>query len=493
MSTAFVPGCRHDVFVSYAHVDDVVPVGAPQGWVTTFVSELRRLLAGQLGRLDNHSVWMDHRLQGNDAVTPTILTEADNSATLLVILSQGYLRSKWCCHELDTFLNRVKTLRQRGTRVFVIEKQRLDRDRWPSELKDLRGYAFWEWHGPPAPETPTYTLGDPELRPPDKHTYYLRLNDLSFELASELCQLQSAKEDCISAKEDRIKVFLAEVTDDLEEKRQEVKRYLDQHGLQVLPDNYYPNDPEAFRRAQENDLAGCKLFAQLLSPIVGQRPPGAENGFPALQYRIAGEIAQEKELPIIQWRSPDLDLDADSTIIPAQRALLEAETVMAVPIEEFKAEVVKRAKAPPPPPAPLSKELFVFINHSDEDAELANWCREVIDRGPDSWGYTLPLQELPPRKLRQQLENNLLTSDVILWFYGHAPRAWVHEQLQNFRKLASGRKRRPLGLAICRCPPPDNPELAVKLPHMRVFDWRSALSESELRGFLENLETTGHP
>jgi hypothetical protein len=138
----------------------------------------------------------------------------------------------------------------------------------------------------------------------------------------------------------------------------------------------------------------------------------------------------------------------------------------------------------------------VFINHSDEDAELAKWCREVIRKGIENerkqWGFALPLQELPPRKLRKQLEDNLLTSDVILWLYRHVPRAWVHEQLQHFRKLASGRKRRPLGLAICRCPPPENPDLDIWLPSMRELG-RSKLSESELREFLENLETECDP
>ena len=486
MSNTFAPGYKHDVFVSYAHVDDIVPQGASHGWVTTFVSQLRCLLAAQLGRMDNHSIWMDHRLQGNDAVSPTILTGADDSATLLLILSQGYLNSEWCSRERDAFLKKVKTLRNAGTPVFVVEKQRIDRDQWPGELQELKGYRFWEWNGLPGPETPAYTLAYP-VPMPDEHSYYLRLNDLSFDLASVLRQLQSPTKD-------RVRVFLAQVTDDLEEKRDEVKRYLDQHGLKVLPDNYYPNDPKEFRRAQENDLADCKLFVQLLSSVVGKRPEGAENGFPHLQY----QIAKDAELPILQWRSPDIDLDAK--MIDVQRVLLEAETVIAVPLEEFKAEVVKRAMPQPTPPhhpGPNdnghSNELFVFINHSDEDAELAKWCREVIKRGRKTWGYALPLQEGSPRKLRKQLEDNLLTSDVILWLYGHAPRTWVHEQLQYFRKLASGRKMRPRGLAVCRCPPPENPELDVKLPFMCEFDWRSAPNEADLCRFLESLETAGAP
>lgn len=493
MSTAFAPGYKHDVFVSYAHVDDVQPVGVAHGWVTTFVMELRNRLAKQLGRMDNHSVWMDYRLQGNDVINPTILEKARNSATLLLILSEGYVSSEWCNRERAAFLNRVETLRSEGRRIFVIEKQRLDPSRWPRELQNLRGYPFWEWN---ALKTHARTLGDPAPRL-DEHSYYLRLEHLSFELAVVLRQLQQQHTD------DRVKVFLAEVTDDLEEKRQDVKRYLDQHGLEVLPHNYYPNNSKEFRRAQENDLTGCKLFVQLLNSTVGKCPEGAENGFPELQYRIATEISRETKLSIVQWRSPDLDLDAESQISDVQRALLEAETVMAVPIEEFKAEVVKRAVAAPEHEdgddpkvdngSESEKELFVFINHSDEDVELAKWCREVIKRRRKTWGYVLPFKDGSPRKLRKQLEDNLLTSDVILWLYGYVPRAWVQEQLQNFRKLAWRRKRRPLGLALCRCPPPDNPDPDIWLPRMHEIDWRTDLNETALWRFLENLETAGDP
>ena len=35
---AFVPNYKHDIFVSYAHVDDEPFPGADKGWVTTLLS-----------------------------------------------------------------------------------------------------------------------------------------------------------------------------------------------------------------------------------------------------------------------------------------------------------------------------------------------------------------------------------------------------------------------------------------------------------------------
>ncbi|HYQ91081.1 MAG TPA: hypothetical protein VES89_03145, partial [Candidatus Competibacteraceae bacterium] len=62
MSAAFVTGFEHDVFVSYAHVDNqplLVPGGVPAGWVNTLVENLKRLLSQQLGRKDWGKLWFD--------------------------------------------------------------------------------------------------------------------------------------------------------------------------------------------------------------------------------------------------------------------------------------------------------------------------------------------------------------------------------------------------------------------------------------------------
>jgi hypothetical protein len=145
MSANYVPGYKHDVFVSYAHVDDSVPEGLQgscSGWVTTLVGNLRRALARKLGRADNHSVWMDYQLSGNDTV-PAILDELRQSATLIVFLSQGYLISDWCLREKAAFLNRAKDFSQ----IFVVEMDSLGEEPGSRgglrEIADIKGYRFW--------------------------------------------------------------------------------------------------------------------------------------------------------------------------------------------------------------------------------------------------------------------------------------------------------------------------------------------------------------
>ena len=70
---SYVPGNAHDIFVSYAHVDDLTDREDEDGWVTALVKKLKNRLAQLLGRQDNFSLWYDHQLRRNVLVTPEII------------------------------------------------------------------------------------------------------------------------------------------------------------------------------------------------------------------------------------------------------------------------------------------------------------------------------------------------------------------------------------------------------------------------------------
>ena len=81
--------------MSYARVDDVPVFGIK--WVSMLLQDLRTLLAQKMGRPDAFSIWWDETdLRGNHAVTPEIRTTLQQSATMLLVLSPGYLASQWC-------------------------------------------------------------------------------------------------------------------------------------------------------------------------------------------------------------------------------------------------------------------------------------------------------------------------------------------------------------------------------------------------------------
>ena len=53
---------ENDIFVSYAHVDNIPLSGVSKGWVETFIDNLSTKLAQKIGRTDLFKIWDDRLL-----------------------------------------------------------------------------------------------------------------------------------------------------------------------------------------------------------------------------------------------------------------------------------------------------------------------------------------------------------------------------------------------------------------------------------------------
>lgn len=261
--SVYVPQYQHDIFVSYAQIDDQALIGADKGWVTTLINGLKIKLGQKLGRADAFSLWMDSEAQGNNPVTPETLKSLESAATMVLILSPGYIESQLCQLELDTFINKVGIS---AGRVFIIEHDEMEIDERPEGLKDLLGYKFWLRDDTGR----IHTLATPQPHPEERE-YYQRLDDLAHQLADKLKALKKEAKTIDKPPEvltnseisPKNTVFIAKVTADLEERRNEVIRYLDQQGMHILPNKEY--SLTTIKQELEEDLAKSCLFVQLLS------------------------------------------------------------------------------------------------------------------------------------------------------------------------------------------------------------------------------------
>jgi len=480
----YVQDGQHDIFVSYAHVDNQPLEGTDRGWVTTLVGNLSNFLARKLGTR-SVSLWMDRELAGHAPFTPAIMDAVRQTATLVVVVSPAYLNSEWCSRERETFLKLVRERSRSDSRVFMVEIDKVDRNDLPAEFGGLLGYRFWvqdrEGRAP-------RTLATPKPSP-DEREYWDRLLDLSDELAQELKRLKAMGQ--VQARDDRPDamatpqgpaIFLAETTDDLEEEREEVKGYLKQARLRVLPESYYPrDDPAAFKQMMEKDLAQCTVFVQLLSGIAGRKPAGFPQGYPGLQH----DCAAQANKVILQWRSRDLDVDKvrDSDY----RHLLEESTVQATGLEEFKRAIVEEARRSPKPPVPHSPNIFVFVNADFPDHTLAEAVHKwLLDHNLES---SMPFDHGDPSKNREDLEDNLRNCDAVIIIYGASSASWVRYQLLQNRKIIAEREKPLLALVVFEGPPaaPPKVELNIGLRNMRTVKCHNGLDDTALREFVESL------
>jgi hypothetical protein len=476
----------HKVFVSYAHVDDqpqyVPPSGfvneAPLGWVATLTRLLRLKLDEHLGRRNACHIWVDYELRGSDILHEAIKGELEQSGAFVGVLSHGYLAAAWCCDELRFYLGCFGA--ELGNRIFLIEKYPIDvDDPLPNELEYLwrgrqarRGYQFWypDRNGQPR----TYATPIPDPRDPAEKEYFRLIDDLARDLRTQLRGGSGPGDGGgrgAGAPEpyrpltggDAVRgVLLAEVTSDLEPRRQAVRRYLEQRGILVFPENPYPRGRTEFEAGIDRDLRRSELFVQLLGGMPGGRSPDVPEGYAWLQL----DRAQHGNVPILQWRSTELDLDEIEW--PRQRELLELETVRATSLESFKRSVVAAlAQRPAPRPSRhISGLPLIFLNVEPQHSDAAAQIREAVG---DRVAWVKPLYQGSAEEVRIDLEQNVIDCDAMVMVYA-GNTGWLRAQLRTFNKLAPRRERRVQAIIVVNASQEGQPELGFDLHDVVVAD-----------------------
>src|SRR5579864_796603 len=350
----FVPGFKHDLFVSYASVDNE-PDGKVR-WVSHFRDDLEIALRQRLGQdikifFDSADLRAHHELS-------QLLEDAGNSAIFLAMLSPSYIspERKWPLAELKAFVNAPGAgakIAGEPNRIVTIEIFPVEEGKLPQELQDLKRTRFYDRH----PETRAELKLTPES---DPKAYNERVHQLAHQLVQLLRELRDrrAKDaptaDTVTAPEPtaaRSKgsvtppgrpfagktVLLAQVTDDLYSQRQQVQSYLEDLGVKVIPDGEYPEGGAKFAAAVKTDMEKADLFVQLLSQMRSFKPEDlrASDNEQAKSYaQFQYDAALRRGVPVLQWRHPDIKPEEG----PRQnwdRQLLEGPDVRVMGLQEF--------------------------------------------------------------------------------------------------------------------------------------------------------------
>jgi len=490
---AYVHPDKPDIFLSYAHVDDEPDAAFSDrpGWVTTLVRSLEKRLAKKLGRVDSYEIWRDAKLAGHVDLTPDIIGRVRDAAVLLLVLSPAYLASEWCRRELGVFCEAIRGRKAADRRIFVVEFDRVNPTRKFPEIADIKGFRFWVED--PDTRNPE-TLGYPIVREKDDE-YHKRVNDLCIELVRQLetlKQREDAAPESVAATgpDTRPHVYLAEVTEDLDTRRDAIRRHLDQAGFRVLPDaEPSHDDPEAYRLTVDADLARCVVFVQLLSDTPGRRLKGSELSYVALQH----QRAVAARMPVLQWRSRQLDTGSEE-IPEDHRRRLDGPTVAATDLSEFKSlivETVKKLTAPPPPARDQSAlgdaDKLVFVDAEETDLEAARTIVGFFEA--HGIGTLPPVRGATPEAIRTALTTRMLACDGMVLVHGNNP-DWPVLQWTHFRKVKAEREAAIRAVGLCDLPPPEKPMKAddvLHLPLAHVIDCRDGLTPDKFATFLRAL------
>jgi hypothetical protein len=170
----------HDVFISYAHIDNQPLIEGQAGWIATLHHALERRLEQLLG--ETIKIWRDPKLRGNDYFDGEIVSNVIKASVLVAVLSPRYVRSEWCSKELKKF---VEEAARRGgmhiekkSHIFKVIKTPIPLEEHPTEVQGLLGYEFFQRD----PETQRLIEFNQVLGQDAPHKFLAKLEDLAFDI-----------------------------------------------------------------------------------------------------------------------------------------------------------------------------------------------------------------------------------------------------------------------------------------------------------------------
>ena len=244
-------------------------------------------------------------------------------------------------------------------------------------------------------------------------------------------------------------VLLLDVTDDLVPRRHEIRAYLEQSGILVLPEKRYSRDDMALHRTQMlTDLERSRACVQILGPLTGDRSDHP-RGMAWLRYEAIRDSGAT--VPFVQWRDPDLDLDGIADV--DARDLLLPSSVRTDRFPDFRRAVADIALKPPQRAKPLATRnaLSVFVNSDLLDRSLGARVAQWLAAN----GFMVLEPPQATADAREEWETNLRYCDSLMLVYGQTKPSWVKTQILLSNKVI---RETPLDpICVCVGPPVPDP------------------------------------
>jgi hypothetical protein len=484
----------YDLFISYAHIDDLSPFGEEKGWIDLLHERLSVLLAQALGY--EPRIWRDgHRLQGNDELGGAIGAGVTRSLLLVPVLSPRYVQSDWCNREMEAFHAAQGSAHAPGSpafrsRVFKVVKTPLPehlRECEPAHIRNLIGYQFY------GEDESSGVLTEFSPAPTDKQ-YWRTLHRLVSDIKQTLIELKhtpsahpaptvdaptagatthaaptltSTPPDASAAKATTHTpglanaaqaqaaapskfVYLAETTGDLAREREEVRDELRQRGYGVLPEHRLPLDERRqIEEAVRADLARCGLSVHMVGARYGSTPEDDPASVVQIQERLAAERgAADSTFQRLLWTPPGLGTPALEVTDARQKSFVETlhtgltagAELLQTTVEDLKTRAVEKltasAKAQAAEAAAGSKRTKlkqVYLICENRDREFVRPIKQYLFK--EQFEVITWLEgDAGAERLTEYHRKNLRECDAALIYFGSGDEPWVRKNLEDLEK-----------------------------------------------------------
>lgn len=388
---------------------------------------------------------------------------------MISVVSPPFVHSEFCRREVEKFWQGAEHTGGRWiedkARLLKVLKTAVSEQQMPPRLSDIFsppfGFEFFELDA----ETGRVREFDETFGPALKQRFFERVYDLAYDacqVLSVLKQVRAKEDSSIKADPDRQWVYLATTTSDVQDERDRIRRELLERGHAVLPDAPLPMLARDVEATVQECLGKCTIAIHLLGRHYGVTPEDSSESIPALQVRLT---AQHQNLQRLVWMPGEgtiADERQQSFLVRVQEdpTLHDRAEIIEGNLNLLKKDLIRRLASPEekPPVTALGKvsggapKLYLICDAKDE-ANLESLEDYLFDQGLD---VSLPAFEGGDADAAALHQENLLTCDAVLVYYGSAPKAWVDIKLRELLKAAGYGREAPIGVQAVYIAPPDD-------------------------------------
>jgi hypothetical protein len=454
---AVVPGFQHDLFISYAHLDDTPWNEGGDGWVTEFVRTLRDFLRREER---SYQEWFDPKLRTGNDFNLAIQEAISHSAILLCVLSPAYHASSYCRKEIvqfracppPSFSLKVGTY----SRVQAILLQELARSNWPPELRSTSPHTFFDSEG--------RRISKPQ-REDETHPYLKGLWRTRDSILETLREMQRQKQrgttTDTSYRSEAFQgveptVYLADVSDELFQKRENLRRVLGEmrgFGVKGWADRL-------------GALSGWDVSIHMFGRYAGAPAAGRDVHISRVQLEEALE-ANPSRRPVV-WLARELEPgDGDS---PAHQEFLGSLLkrpgieLVRMSFEDLKDEIQRRVMVNRRARRPAGDPIIHIWHQANDTVPIAPLRQHLKENncGISTYEYS--------RERLQELQSKLAFCDGLVVPYRVDTKSWAEDAMSEAFQLRRSEER-PLAFAAVDLAPAQDTEFNFE--HPRVVPVRS--------------------
>jgi hypothetical protein len=469
-----------DILIVFADRDNETGNTNEPGWVLQFRKFLELMLTQVLGEKPKILLKSD-----SDKITSPGL---DNACVMIPVLSRNFVESGECLDNLETFYKATESRQGSGARIFKVFKSPLGVLAQPPRLRELLGYEMYQID-PDSGDMQEYT---DYFSTEAERQYWMKMVDLTYDIYDTLLRIKNNEGKTELKEGHRKTIYLAETGHDLSVQRNIIKRELQRHGYDILPNQTLPGTLSELERVVRRDLELSDISIHLIGSAYGEIPEGTEKSIVDHQNRLAAEKsvrAKEKrqEFTRLIWIPTNLsnvserqkgflenikrDVEAQEGVEILQTSLEDFKNIMR---EELMEAVEKKQYREGP-----GKTIYVMHDKIDRK-EVTPFIQMIKDSGfevlvPDFEGELL--------ELRQQHIENLRRLDAAIIYKGKVNEQWVRMKALDLLKAPGfGRKKPIIAKAILT-----SPESGVNAENFRAQNLR--IIEGDEQRTMESLKT----